>query len=558
MDDSHERNASQIHEAVTIEFPTDPGEWDNESSADDSLGKMKLTNRAECTNDQTLPILFNRLVLASLTLATGCVVFLCWYVVLFLQGHGDPLVLSMLTLVFVALSGCWGLMKVFRPKLCWQLHLLEMAVFGFPAILFLVWQHSYAMHYTATYSVLPNMSGAWVLLIFVYALFIPNSVQRAATVITIVGALPILMTLYLVRFHPECCQAMNANSIHVWAVVLQMLITCVAATVGVYSIGSLRHEVTVAKQLGQYVLQEKIGEGGMGEVYYAEHKLLHRPCAIKLIRPEKAGDPGVLKRFEREVRATAKLSHWNNVDIYDYGRNADGTFYYVMEYLPGMNLHQLVTRFGSMEPGRIIYLTRQICYALNEAHRMGLIHRDIKPGNIIATPRGGLYDVAKLVDFGLARPLSSNEGAHLTHDNMVTGSPLFMSPEQATGQHDPDARSDIYSLGCVAYFLATGRPPFDFTQPIKAIVAHASHSVVPPSTINPDIPADLEEVILRCMEKEPEDRFQTSCQLMSALDGCESVGDWTMQMAAEWWENHIDDSPAKRPSELREVAVATL
>src|SRR5688572_18036212 len=176
--------------------------------------------------------------------------------------------------------------------------------------------------------------------------------------------------------------------------------------------------------MGQYKLKQLIGSGGMGEVYLAEHQLMKRPCAIKVIRPEKAGDPKVLARFEREVQATARLSHWNTIDIFDYGRADDGTFYYVMEYLPGMNLSELVRKHGPLPAGRAIYLIRQACDALQEAHDLGLVHRDIKPANIFAASRGGVCDVVKLLDFGLAKPLADLGAAHLTAEGTITGSPL--------------------------------------------------------------------------------------------------------------------------------------
>ena len=176
----------------------------------------------------------------------------------------------------------------------------------------------------------------------------------------------------------------------------------------------------------------------MGEVYLAEHQLLKRPCALKLIRPGDATDPRALERFEREVRLTATLSHPNTVEIYDYGRTEDGTYYYVMEYLPGLSLAELVERHGPLPPARAVYLLRQVCQALREAHAAGLIHRDIKPSNIFAARRGGMDDVAKLLDFGLVRPAATTRAAHLSGEGQILGTPLFMSPEQATGR--PGAR----------------------------------------------------------------------------------------------------------------------
>ena len=279
----------------------------------------------------------------------------------------------------------------------------------------------------------------------------------------------------------------------------------------------------------------------MGEVYLAEHQLLKRPCVVKLIRPDKTGNPRVLARFQREVRATAKLSHWNTVEIYDYGCTAEGTFYYVMEYLPGMSLGELVGRFGPLPPERVIYLLRQACDALGEAHAAGLIHRDIKPGNIFVAERGGVYDVAKLLDFGLVKPLwdEEDEPGHLTAEGTITGSPLFMSPEQALGEAKPDGRSDIYSLGAVGYYLLTGHPPFEGDKPLKVLFAHAHEPVVPPSSLRPAVPADLERVILRCLAKNPADRFPDAASLEAALSACESSARWNCTLAAEWWRRQM-------------------
>ena len=265
----------------------------------------------------------------------------------------------------------------------------------------------------------------------------------------------------------------------------------------------------------------------MGEVYLAEHQLLKRPCAIKLIRPGKARDPRASRASSAKFAATAKLSHWNTVEIFDYGSTEDGTFYYVMEYLPGLSLAELVERFGPLPPERVIYLLTQTCDALREAHSLGLIHRDLKPGNIFAAHRGGVYDVAKLLDFGLAKLAVDMPSAQLTQEGMITGSPLYMATEQALGESEPDVRTDIYSLGAVMYFLLTGRPPFDNDNPMKVLVAHAHDEVAPPSTLRPDIPADLEQIVLRCLAKKPGQRFLSAASLGTALSECESAGLWS-------------------------------
>jgi serine/threonine-protein kinase len=273
----------------------------------------------------------------------------------------------------------------------------------------------------------------------------------------------------------------------------------------------------------------------MGEVYLAEHQFLKRPCALKVIRPGKAVDPRTLERFMREVQLTATLSHPNTVEIYDYGRAEDGTYYYVMEYLPGLSLAELVERHGPLPPARAVYLLRQVCGALGEAHAAGLIHRDIKPSNIFAARRGGMDDVAKLLDFGLVRPAAAARASHLSEEGQILGTPPFMSPEQATGGRELDERGDIYALGAVAYHLLTGRPPFDEAGGIAALIAHARDPVLPPSRVRAGIPEDLERVVLRCLAKDPADRYPDAEGLERALGECACAGEWDQRRAAQWW-----------------------
>lgn len=289
------------------------------------------------------------------------------------------------------------------------------------------------------------------------------------------------------------------------------------------------------RQIGQYRLKRLLGVGGMGEVYLAEHPTIKRPCAIKIIRPDKAGDLRTLARFEREVRSTARLSHWNTVDIYDYGRTADGMLFLVMEYLRGLNLSELVQQYGPMPAERVVHLMRQACDALIEAHGLDLIHRDLKPANVFAATRGGLYDVIKLIDFGLARPLHNLDGTSLSLEGSITGSPLFMSPEQATGDSEPDKRSDIYSLGAVMYYLLSGRPPFDYDKPFKVIIAHCHEVPKPLSDFVSGVPEALEHIIFRCLKKNPHDRFQDAQHLALALDWTGLARNWPSWRAAQWW-----------------------
>jgi eukaryotic-like serine/threonine-protein kinase len=218
----------------------------------------------------------------------------------------------------------------------------------------------------------------------------------------------------------------------------------------------------------------------------------------------------------------------------------------VMEYLPGLSLEDLLQRHGPLPAERVVHLLRQTCHGLREAHAIGLIHRDIKPGNIFAAQRGGLYDVVKLLDFGLVKPVAEIPSSRLTQEGAISGTPLFMSPEQARGLGDVDARSDIYSLGAVAYTLLTGRSPFERPRPLDVMIAHARDEAVPPSRLQPDVPADLERVILRCLAKSPEERFQDTVSLEQALAECAAADQWTQSHAARWWQEHDPTTAAPR------------
>jgi serine/threonine-protein kinase len=331
------------------------------------------------------------------------------------------------------------------------------------------------------------------------------------------------------------------------------------AVYGSHRIERLRQEAFEARRLGQYQLKQRLGSGGMGEVYLAEHMMLRRPCAVKLIRPEHAGDPANLSRFEREVRSTATLTHPNTVEIFDYGNTEDGTFYYVMEYLPGLSLQEMVEQSGPLPPERAIHFLRQVCGALREAHGFGIIHRDIKPSNILVCERGGVRDVAKLLDFGLVQctGIRKQDVDKLTVMGTIVGSPPFMSPEQASGREDLDARTDIYSLGAVGYFLLTGQAPFMRETAMQMMMAHAYEPLVAPEKLRPDLPHDLQAVIVRCLEKDPAKRFQDADGLDKALAECGVAGSWTMERSAAWWSEHAL-SPLQRVEDMDTVAAAAL
>ncbi len=382
---------------------------------------------------------------------------------------------------------------------------------------------------------LVNMANAmrWYLLITLYGMFIPNTWKRCAVV---VGAM--VVTPLAVNF-VTCipCIVMGA---HTWSITYDMTIVLALASAtaifGSYKINELQTEAYHARKLGQYHLKRLIGSGGMGEVYLGEHRLLRRACAIKVIRSEQAGDPTTLSRFEREVQAMATLTHWNTVEIFDYGRTEDGTFYYVMEYLPGLSLQNLVEQHGPLPAGRAIHFLRQLCAALREAHDIGLIHRDIKPSNIIASQRGGVHDVAKLLDFGLVQDIGIAGDDKLTMQGTILGSPAYISPEQARGRGQVDSRTDIYSLGGLAYFLVTGQMPFVRESVMEMIAAHLHETPTPPRQLRPELPSDLEEVILKCLSKSPQDRYGSVNSLDKALAQCECADAWDNDQAEQWWQ----------------------
>lgn len=485
---------------------------------------------------ETEALLRARLRSAALLMFAGFAAFLIWHTlqVEFDAWHAATLYLSHWAATLILAAIAWSLCTR-CPMTVRQLRAVELITFGVPAAHFLLHQHSRTVFWAHEYGVLSAVAAYWLLMIFTYALFIPNSWRRAAVVIGVLAAAPLAGVLATALADDEVRGLLIGDGRFVVELSLVLGLAAISAVFGVRTINSLREEALRARQLGQYHLKRLLGSGGMGDVYLAEHRLMKRPCAIKVIRPEKAGDPKVLARFEREVQATAKLSHWNSIDIFDYGRADDGTFYYVMEFLPGMNLAELVRRYGPLPPGRAIWLMRQACDALQEAHNLGLIHRDLKPANIFAAIRGGLFDVTKVLDFGLVKPMAAIDAPQLTQEGTITGSPLYMSPEQAVGDREPDVRSDIYALGAVLYFLLTGKPPFEDEKPMKVLLAHAHLPPVPPSQIHPQVPDDLEQVVLRCLCKDPQQRYQSATELAAALEACRDAANWSRDHARRWW-----------------------
>ncbi len=358
--------------------------------------------------------------------------------------------------------------------------------------------------------------------IVAYGLLIPNRWQRAATVIGLMIGLLVMVDVYNFR---QCSISRATTATFVGAQLTLLCGLAACALFGAYRIVAATTVARDALRLGPYVRVEQLGAGGMGEVHRAEHRLLRRPCAIKRIRPEHAGNAHVLRRFEREVQTT--LTHPNTIAIYDYGITEDGTFYYVMEYLPGDTLEQLVARDGPMSAPRAIHVLRQIAGALHEAHGVGLTHRDIKPGNVMLGERGGVPDVAKLLDFGLVTAHSANSAdansardaaGGITQVGMLLGTPSYMSPEQCAGDQQPGPASDSDSFGALGYFLATGKSPFEGRAPLQMMLAHMSEAAPSARAVRPELPSACDAVLQRCLAKRPEDRYASAQAVDEALE----------------------------------------
>jgi serine/threonine protein kinase len=287
-------------------------------------------------------------------------------------------------------------------------------------------------------------------------------------------------------------------------------------------------------RLGPYTLDEKIGEGGMGEVYRASHAYLKRPTVVKILRPERSSRQAVA-RFEREVQFTSQLAHPNTVAIFDYGRTDDDVFYYAMEYVDGTTLHSIVEKEGPLPEGRVIRVLRQICGSLQEAHAMGLVHRDIKASNILLCDRAGVPDFVKVLDFGLVKMMKGD--VNITLPGSLTGTPLYMSPEAISSPDTLDGRSDLYAVGVLGYYLLTGRYVFDGRTGMDICRQHLTSEPEPPSAKgDATVSSQLESVLMRCLAKDRDERYSSGHELAEALAACPGADNWTRQDARHWWD----------------------
>jgi serine/threonine-protein kinase len=325
----------------------------------------------------------------------------------------------------------------------------------------------------------------------------------------------------------------------------------------------LGRHVQRARELGSYRLVELIGQGGMGEVWRATHRMLARPAAIKLIKPEILGTPGksdsaaVVQRFRREAEAASFLQSPHTIRLYDFGETRAGTFYFVMELLDGLDLETLVRQYGPIPPERVTYVLRQLCHSLGEAHERGMIHRDVKPANIFLCRMGREYDFVKVLDFGLVK-FDQDESIMDTIKaaaEVTTGTPAYMAPEMANGE-SVDRRADLYAVGCVAYWLLTGRLVFEAESALRMLIQHIQAQPLPPSERGGQaVPPALERLIMRCLEKDPARRPSSADEILAELDRVELDGAWDQPRARQWWESHVA-APAAVPALIERPLLA--
>jgi serine/threonine-protein kinase len=429
-------------------------------------------------------------------------------VVLVRRLHGSPNQVLNIGLGFeVILAFLWGLMSQWRPLFA------------------------------------PGTFSMICLVILVYPMIAPNTVRKTLLVSVLAASMePLALGITLLR--------VGELPISIPAAFLDFLPNYICAAVAVvpaHIISRLGHQASKAKELGSYQLGEVVGQGGMGEVHLATHKMLARPAAIKIIRAEVLGASSsaaakvIVERFRREAQAAAALRSPHTIELYDFGVSDSGTFYYVMELLDGLDLETLVERFGPLPAERAVHFLRQACMSLGEAHARGMIHRDVKPSNLHATRLGLTVDFLKILDFGLVKNIGPQPDSSLTAPQVAPGTPTYMAPEIAMGDK-PDQRADVYSLGCVAYWLLTGQLVFDGRNPAEVMNRHVKDEPIPPSKRTElDVSPELDELVLACLAKRRDLRPANGEELGSRLAALSVEDKWTQDRARRWWETHIPD-----------------
>jgi serine/threonine-protein kinase len=390
--------------------------------------------------------------------------------------------------------------------------------------------------------------AVWVLL---YPIIVPNT-PRATLIASVIAAAtePLIAVVYALGGEGEL-PGVALFIRYLWPSTLAVFLATMIAKV-VFGLGE---QLKKARSMGSYHLEDLLGKGGMGEVWRATHRLLARQAAVKLILPDRVGakdEAGVmtaLRRFEREAQATASLRSPHTIELFDFGISREGSFYYVMEMLDGVDLQSLVDKHGPQPPERVVALLRQACHSLYEAHLAGMIHRDIKPANLFVCRYGADLDFVKVLDFGIVkREQVEQPDAQLTAVGMVTGTPAYIAPEMALGEGPVDGRADLYSLACVGYWLLTGRLVFDKSSAMAMVVAHSSEMPVPVShRTEIEVPEGLERVLMQCLAKDPTDRPQDARELSRLLDELGLEHAWSDERRTDWW-NRYGPPPPKRAS----------
>src|SRR4051812_9783519 len=534
------RAVAGLSETVDFAAPGTPGRH-----REITPGPAIADSRGASPTAEIIPVVRNRLRALALLYLAIFAILPAWRLAVHRGTDGTTTAVNALAVVM--LGAVVALLSARRLHTTARLRALELGMAGLTAGVVAVIYYRAMLRFslrgdvTSVQLVMKNLVLYAAVLIVTFGVATPKSRVRAALIVGPLALLPFAILLALCLVHPGAMGGLARWTTPLAQLSFDALFLAILAVGSACQAGALhrlRREVAEARRLGPYRLRGRIGAGGMGEVHLAEHRLLKRPCAVKLIRPEAVADPGARARFEREVQITAALTHPNIVEVYDYGRTEDGDYYYVMEHLPGLNLEEIVERHGPVPPGRAVHLLRQVCRALSMAHAEGLIHRDIKPSNVMVAGSGGIEDQGKLIDFGLVLPPAGFGEPGLTREGQVLGTPLFMAPEQATRDGGAvDGRGALYALGAVAYYLLPGRPPFEGGDGLAVLIAHARDPVVPPSRTRPGIPEDLERVVLRCLAKDPDDRFDDAAALERALGECACSGDWGQEHAARWWQD---------------------
>ena len=436
-----------------------------------------------------------------------------------------------------ASAGLWWVARS-RHVSASRLHTLGLAyevMISFVIATITFWQ------YFLVNGMLPNLT--WVpVVVVLFPLIMPGPPGRMLAAAVAAGAMSPL-ALFLLDVTGKITTAPDAY----FQVTVHSAFAVGFAYSGAKLVYGLGREVTAARELGSYHLVERLGQGGMGEVWRAQHRMLARSAAIKLIRPSVSahGLPGVSEvarqRFEREAQVIARLRSPHTVELFDFGIATDGAFYYVMELLDGLDVDELVRRTGPVPADRAIYLLRQMCHSLSEAESCGLVHRDIKPANIFVCRYGEDCDFVKVLDFGIAKAVggSADTEAGLTQASVVPGTPAFIAPEQALGQPTVDGRADLYAIGCVAYWLLTGELVFAAETPMAMLLQHVQTPPTPPSARTElAIPTALDQLVLSCLAKDPAERPQTARELSRRLADIKGAGVWTEDRARDWWARH--------------------